>query len=224
MPYDHTGVLITPVVEKEHVLSNEKYIKILSESELNACIYFEKTYYCESNAYLTLKNSAKSCEWQLIQNHTATECEHRETKENEKYIKLQNNQWLYSTRDELSAKIKCEDSEDETRIQGNGIIILNNNCEIQTPRHILRADREINTKIKSTDLHIQLHKVAWPAKTLNYIKFKVKLQDTINKLEINNTKLFWHQLHHYSAIYAIIITLIFVISYFYTKLELAPEP
>lgn len=69
---------------------------------------------------------------------------------------------------------------------------------------------------------MQIHKVKWPAKTLNLMQFREKLQTKVKTLENNDDRLFWHQIHHYVTIYSIIVTLLFIICYFYTKLEVAP--
>lgn len=222
LPVKHDEKMIKPVIFKEHVWWNDGYVNLLSNSELEKCIDYGNKYYCELNSLLFIKSNMKLCEWQLIQNKTATECEHTESKSNETYIKFQNNHWLFSVRDAVNATIKCEDYEKEATIKGNGILELNDGCEMNTRQNKIKAVKVITTNVRATTMQMQIHKVKWPAKTLNLMQFREKLQTKVKTLENNDDRLFWHQIHHYVTIYSIIMTLLFIICYFYTKLEVAP--
>lgn len=222
IPFKHERKLIAPVIKNKHIWENEKYIKLFSDAELKNCIEYEKKLICENTEPLQLKRDANTCEWQLYVNTTASDCEYEEHNGEESWTWLHNNQWIYSISNESSVNIKSEYDEFNIKLNGTGRLKINKNCEVTTSRFRLNVMNEV-TSSNEIKFHAQIHEIQWPAKT-NIGIFKEKLRKTIKKLENADDRLFLHHLHHYVAIYAITITVMCIVWYFYSKLELAPMP
>lgn len=183
---------------------------------------FENILYCKSDSPAKIKSKASTCEWQLIQNITATNCGYKVLNDTEYFLQLESNHWLFSIKNETKLNIECGHESHEEKIANIGKLEISEGCEAVTAKHRLFTVKEITSSKRKVE-HVQLHNISWPGK-MNSIEFNVKLEKTIHDLENYDDKLFYHQLHHYGAIYAIVISIIIVVFYFYSKLELAPTP
>lgn len=68
--------MIQPIIKKEHVWSNENFVKLFSEIDIKKCIEFENELFCENKSPVWHKARANACEWQLFTNNTVTNCEY----------------------------------------------------------------------------------------------------------------------------------------------------
>lgn len=222
LPFEHEGKFMAPMLKNNHVWINADFSKLFSEKEISDCINFEDELICKNNAPLWLNEKMEECEWQIYMNKTTSKCEYQLFDKNEYWIKLQNNEWLFSVVNESIIRIECEKETIKIKINGTGSIKLNESCQIITQTFRLSSNKEITT---NDQVHMvgQMHNIVWPGK-LNAIAFKEKLLETINLLQTSDDISFMHHMHHYISIYTTMIVVIFIVCYFYSKLEIAPAP
>lgn len=222
LPFEHGGKFIAPVIRNEHVWKNEKLTKLFSTTELNKCIQYEDELYCDITEPFMAHDSIRACEWQLFENKTTSSCEYKTAENDEYWVRIHGNDWLFSTRNNTAVRVKCESEEKEIKIHGVGKLSFRENCEMTTMNVALRSIKDMMTNGNRAK-HSQVHKIVWPVK-LNATAFNEKIMKTINELESKDGLFMMHHWHHYIMIYITIIVTMFTVSYFYSKLELAPVP
>lgn len=125
------------------IKSNAKVIATNTEHTKYALLS-QSTQVSEVEAIFNVNNSTMHCEADLFfnQNKKINKCKFTAAVESEWRRKLNNNMWLYHSMNEITAKIKLENSEQKITINGSGIIILREGSKLHTNLVELRSENK----------------------------------------------------------------------------------
>lgn len=104
-------------------------------------------------------------------------------------------------------------------LNGSRLITVNEECVISTLKTIIKARKEIRNEISQKKT--QFHKVNWPSEQASSNIMFEEVTKTITDL---NQSFLQDHTYIYIAITIIIIGILIVIAYFYSKFELAQMP
>ncbi|KYM97337.1 hypothetical protein ALC62_11981 [Cyphomyrmex costatus] len=168
--YKIIKVIPFPIHEQENIF---KFIKIihpiialdkennhytlLRENELNKCIRDITTYTCERNFPIYNIKSNAPCEVLVYINTPGQlqNCEYgRVLSSTTLWIApLEENTWLYSSKEGQECIISCNDKKDEKiEINATGKIQLTGNCKLTTSEIILRTKTQLETRYIQTNV------------------------------------------------------------------------
>lgn len=232
--YDLTHLISLPIIIRDqniHIRLEYEYIAIsdnfltytlLNKEDIDTCFNKNNIYYCKLNKILFNIHVHKTCELELKLKNTLDLCKTVEIKSiDEIYIHLkQPNSYLYSLNKDVSVHIKCTHNSYNDVLNHIGILTLNKNCIMQTPSLTMYGQTELlHTKMNYSTLKFENISESHIKNNLTVIKSKFVpiLDDTrkldeidsnlkkLNQIEINLKNQRFHNVHHYTSTYSLII-------------------
>lgn len=220
LPFQHDGESMSISNIHKYVWIGQDEIYLPRENELNTCKGMDGEYYCKQTSGIIITHEDERCEWQLFTNKTALNCSTANSVGHEQWVRLKDDTWLFLITEKTEAEIDCDGEKRMLRLNTSGSIIFKNNCKIETKKSKIWKQQIVASAAEKSN--IQVHTVQWPASIVP--NFEAKAKKTLIKLKNTDEALWWHSIHHYIAIYVIVI-LIFVLScLFVKKIELEPIP
>lgn len=107
--------------------------------------------------------------------------------------------------------IKCSNETTNHQINGSGTIELASNRKVITKDVEIKAEK---TFIEEINVSFQLHTVELSKMNVNS-QFGFMVQNMIEKMQFGQTRLWCHHIHHYVAIYVMLITTFLIFIYFF---------
>lgn len=134
-------------LDAEYILTNNNSYYKMTEADRQQCTAIETVDICNMRTAMYKVTYINLCEYN-VRNGSYMNCKFQATKNAEKWIKLQNNAWLFSVTEKTQVNISCNNREETIYLNGAGKIQLNNECSIETKnrkieKHIF-AVTEIN--------------------------------------------------------------------------------
>lgn len=118
-------------LDAEYILTNNNSYYKMTETDRQQCTAIETVDICNMRTAMYKVTNNNLCEY-YIRNGSYMNCKFQATENAEKWIKLQNNAWLFSVTEKTQVNISCNNREETIYLNGTGKIQLYNECSIET--------------------------------------------------------------------------------------------
>lgn len=180
-------------IAKPIIWFNDEVLYLQTNEDVEKCMNFNGKRYCEFTSPQNKINDAGNyCEWQLHQNKSASNCDFKKAEYDELWEKVNQNQWMFYLNQTTNINISCDHETVNIRLNGTGVITLQDTCTLQTSKSVIKATME---KTNNWQPSIRLHKIQWPGKINSLNEFKIS--DVINNLKTSqhiSTKHLWQNI------------------------------
>lgn len=209
IPFSRSSITEMISIEGEYVLINEHRNQFCKKKGFERCLQLNENIFCELEKTMekTMEKTNDSCELDIVLNKQKHSCATVEYGAGEFLEKIQPHTWLFGTSNS-TALIKCENGTHTVKLNGTGILKLEQKCSAKIKNVNIRGlDNAVNNIVLSTE--------NWRSISLGVAG---TVQAPSNKLEKeleelkDETKLhrFFH-MHHTTILYVFVIWIVFCI-------------
>lgn len=216
------------------VANNHQLFQFIDETQLSNCLEYktDESVICDFSVHF-FTSQVSHCIWNIFSQLSNDNCNVTKSRAEDKIISLEHdNNWIFVMQATERVMILCDDQVYYSDMYGEGILHINDGCEVKHTKFHIDAQRNYNENrgelILPTLKHFTHYNVIH--KQLNKNEFSKYVHENLTNLYLKleaikqqsklPNKLDYHDVHHYILIYSsIFLVTMYMISRYLIKIK-----